>query len=66
MQVSAPWAPINNATNVMRALPGNQSTTQPLFTNPWAGAAGGASVGSQIGGGTNWGDLFKNIGGLFK
>jgi hypothetical protein len=66
LQMSAPWAPINNATNVMRALPGNQSTTQPLFTNPWAGAAGGASVGSQIGGGTNWGDLFKNIGGLFK
>jgi hypothetical protein len=62
LQANGAWNPIQNATNVMRGLPGNTSQTQPLFNNPWAGAIGGASVGSQIGGGTNWGDIFKGIG----
>jgi hypothetical protein len=64
-QQQGSWAPIQNATNVMGALPGNSSRTEPLFNNPYAGAIGGASLGSQIGGGTDWGSLFKGIGGLF-
>jgi hypothetical protein len=65
LQQQGAWAPIQNATNVMGALPGNSSQTQPLFSNPWAGAIGGASLGSQVGGGTDWGGLFKNISGWF-
>jgi hypothetical protein len=57
----APWQGITNATNVLRALPGNSSTTQPLFSNPYAGALGGASLGSQVAG-TDWGKLFNNAG----
>lgn len=63
MQQSGLWAPIQNATNVMGALPGNTSQTQPLFNNPWAGAIGGGSLGSQVGGSIDWGKLFE---GLFK
>jgi hypothetical protein len=65
LQQQGAWAPIQNATNVMGALPGNSSRTEPLFSNPWAGAIGGASLGSQVGGGTDWGGLFKGISGLF-
>jgi hypothetical protein len=65
LQQKGAWAPIQNATNVMGALPGNTSRTEPLFSNPWAGAWGGASLGSQVGGGTDWGGLFKGISGLF-
>jgi hypothetical protein len=61
-QQQAPWQGITNATNVLRALPGNSSTTQPLFSNPYAGALGGASLGSQVAGGTDWGKLFNNAG----
>jgi hypothetical protein len=64
-QQQGSWAPIQNATNVMAALPGNTSRTEPLFNNPWAGALGGASLGSQVGGGTDWGGIFNGISGLF-
>jgi hypothetical protein len=57
----APWQGITNATNVLRALPGNSSRTEPLFNNPYAGAIGGASLGSQVAG-TDWGKLFNNAG----
>jgi hypothetical protein len=63
-QQQGSWAPIQNATNVMGALPGNSSRTEPLFNNPYAGALGGASLGSQIGGGTNWGNLLSGIGNI--
>lgn len=64
-QQQGSWAPIQNATNVMAALPGNTSRTEPLFNNPWAGALGGASLGSQVGGGIDWGSIFNGISGLF-
>jgi hypothetical protein len=64
LQAQGPWFPINQASNVMSRLPGNTSVVNPLFNNPWAGALGGASLGSQVGGGTDWSELFKGVGGL--
>lgn len=64
LQAQGPWTNVNNMGNFLRALPGNTSQTQPIFTNPWAGAVGGASLGSQIGGSTNWGDIFSGIGSI--
>lgn len=63
MQSSAPWANLNNFRTAISGAPGNTSVTQPLFNNTTAGALGGASLGSQIAGNINWGDLFKTIGG---
>jgi len=68
LQANGPWNNINNASNFMRSLPGNSSTTTPLFTNPFNAAAGGAALGGQVGSGNNnwnYGDIFKGIGGLF-
>lgn len=63
MQSNAPWANLNNFRTAISGAPGNSSTTTPLFNNTTAGALGGANLGSQIGGGINWSDLFKTIGG---
>ena len=64
LQAMGPWNPINQAAGVMRGLPGNSSTVTPLFNNIYGNMLGGASLGSQIGGGINWDDLFGGIGGL--
>jgi hypothetical protein len=62
MQSQAPWQNLFNFKNTISGAPGSTSMTQPLFSNPWASAIGGASMGSQIGGGTDWGKVFGNVG----
>ncbi len=63
-QSQQPWQNITNASQVLRTLPGNTTNTQPLYNNPFASAIGGASLGSQVGSKTNWGDILSGAGSL--
>jgi hypothetical protein len=62
MQSQAPWQNLFNFKNTISGAPGSTSMTQPLFSNPWASAIGGASMGSQVGGGTDWGKVIGGVG----
>lgn len=64
LQANGPWSSINNMSSILGRLPGNMSTSTPLFTNIGSNVLGGAQLGSGVGGSVNWDELLKNIGGL--
>lgn len=49
-QLQAPWSLLNNYSNLVQGqYGGTTSTQQPYFTNPAAGALGGAAAGAMLG-----------------
>ena len=58
---AAPWNALGAYTSAMGGLPMGQQQSVPYFTNPMAGAAGGAMLGYEMGGNSPWG---AGIGGL--
>lgn len=64
LQANGPWNSYKQFGGILSNLPGNQSNVQPLFTNVWGNTLGGAQLGSQVGGSTNWDEILKSIGGI--
>lgn len=58
---AAPWNALASYTGTIGGLPTGSQTSTPYFTNPLAGAGGGAMLGYQMSGDSPWG---AGIGGL--
>lgn len=62
--MSSPFAPLREYASILQGVPGGQATSsQPNYTNPIAGALGGALAGTQIGGMLGGGTPFPSMSG---